>query len=212
MRKHAMLLAISLLTLACGAPAGAPAECPDEAGSAPSRPLAPTATAGAPTECPDEFALAPAGPLAPPRATLPPASAPPRAGLPGFDLVRLGQPRPELVYTADEYFDDSVVRRSCTAHFTRFEGFPLLDVDVFDIGGEVYRLHAYVDTRAPGSRDALLTRLAALYGADAPGTPWAGREIVRFRAASHELRAIMRIDQVKLAFVPLADRDSYDEL
>ncbi len=137
-------------------------------------------------------------------------------GLPGFDVVRLGGPLPDLPYRDFESFSDGLVNRHCTGYFPGFEGFSLSDVDIFEgcCGGGVFRLHAYVDTAASGSQAALMARLAERFGPGEVYRPSNGSEGRRVILPTFELRIIPFPKEhfVKVMFTASGDRGEFDGL
>lgn len=196
MRNQSACLVVLVLLLGCGCAA---------------IPVAGPAADARPHDAPAPATLAPPPALV----AAPPPLVSVDGGLPGFDGVRLGAPLPALKYRDFQAYADGLVDRHCTGHFASIEGLPLADVDIFEgcCGDGVLRLHAYVDTAAPGSQEALMTRLAARFGAGEVYA-WDGREARRVAHPAFELRIVPYPEQrrVKLMFTAPGAGDDFDAL
>ena len=194
MRTPSACLAVLVLSLGCGSSVSPVVDVPAPA---------PAHDAPAPVDPPPALVAAP-----PPLVSV-------ERGLPGFDGVHFGAPLPKFPYRDFESYNDGLVNLHCTTQFASFEGLPLADVDLFEgcCGGGVFRLHAYVDTSAPGSQEALTTRIVARFGA---GEVYAsdGREARRVAHPAFELRIVPYPEQrrVKLMFTAPGAGDDFDAL
>lgn len=202
MRTPSACLAVLVLSLGCGPSVSPVVDVP-----------APAPAHDAPAPAPAHDAPAP---VAPPPALV--AAPPPPSverGLPGFDGVHFGAPLPKFPYRDFESYNDGLVNLHCTTQFASFEGLPLADVDLFEgcCGGGVFRLHAYVDTSAPGSQDALTARIIARFGEGELYPVWDGQMARRIVHPAFELRVVPlpAKQQVKLLFTePGVSRDLDD--
>lgn len=194
MRTPSACLAVLVLSLGCGSSVSPVVDVPAPA---------PAHDAPAPVDPPPALVAAP-----PPLVSV-------ERGLPGFDGVHFGAPLPKFPYRDFESYNDGLVNLHCTTQFASFEGLPLADVDLFEgcCGGGVFRLHAYVDTSAPGSQEALTTRIVARFGAGEVYPGKDGKPVRRIVHPAFELRVVPLTakQQVKLLFTePDVSRDLDD--
>lgn len=192
MRTHSACLAVLVLSLGCGPAVSPVVDAPAPAHGTPAPVTPPPALVAAP----------------PPLLSV-------ERGLPGFDGVHFGAPLPNFPYRDFESYSDGLVNLHCTTQFASFEGLPLADVDLFEgcCGDGVFRLHAYVDTGAPGSQDALTARIVARFGEGETYRAPNGAEARRIVHPAFELRVVPlpAKQQVKLLFTePGVSRDLDD--